>query len=205
MSRKDRSNSDRGYSDRKMGNRKPIPTFLIVCEGEKTEPNYFKCFPVSTRPKIEIVGAGCETIAVVKEALKLKKDKNFDNIWYVFDRDPSRDKTAQRFNSALQIAEKENIKVAYSNECFELWYLLHFHFYNTAIPRKDYGEMLTKLMLSGYAKNSDNMYTLLEDKQPQAIKHARKLLSGYNPHNPESDNPATTVHLLVEELNQYIR
>ena len=61
MPRKDRSNSDRGYSDRKMGNRKPIPTFLIVCEGEKTEPNYFKCFPVSTRPKIEIVGAGCET------------------------------------------------------------------------------------------------------------------------------------------------
>ncbi len=205
MSRKDRSNSDRGYSDRKMGNRKPIPTFLIVCEGEKTEPNYFKCFPVSTRPKIEIVGAGCETIAVVKEALKLKKDKNFDNIWCVFDRDPSRDKTAQRFNSALQLAEKENIKVAYSNECFELWYLLHFHFYNTPIPRKDYGEMLTKLMLSGYAKNSDHMYTLLEDKQPQAIKHARKLLASYDPHNPESDNPATTVHLLVEELNQYIR
>ena len=119
MSRKDRSNSGQGYSDRKMGNRKPIPTFLIVCEGEKTEPNYFKCFPVSTRPKIEIVGAGCETIAVVKEALKLKKDKNFDNIWCVFDRDPSQDKTAQRFNSALQLAEKENIKVAYSNECFE--------------------------------------------------------------------------------------
>jgi RloB-like protein len=65
--------------------------------------------------------------------------------------------------------------------------------------------MLTKLMLSGYAKNSDSMYTLLEDKQSQAIKHARKLLASYNPHNPESDNPATTVHLLVEELNQYIR
>jgi hypothetical protein len=36
-----------------MGNRKPIPTFLIVCEGKKTEPNYFRSFPVSTRPEIE--------------------------------------------------------------------------------------------------------------------------------------------------------
>jgi hypothetical protein len=92
----------------------------------------------------------------------LNKDKKFNNVWCVFDRDPSRDKTAQRFNNALQLAAKENIKVAYSNECFEIWYLLHFHFYNTAIPRKDYGEMLRKLMLSEYAKNSDNMYELLK-------------------------------------------
>jgi hypothetical protein len=49
------------------------------------------------------------------------------------------------------------------------------------------------------------MYAKLEDKQPQAIKHAKTLLASYDPHDPESDNPVTTVHLLVEELNQYIR
>jgi RloB-like protein len=205
MSRKDRSNSDQGYSDRKMGNRKPIPTFLIVCEGEKTEKYYFESFPVSTRPEVEIIGAGCETISVVNKALELMGNKKFDRVWCVFDRDPSRDKTAQRFNNALQLAKKENIDVAYSNECFEIWYLLHFHFYNTAIPRKDYGKMLTALLGVKYEKNSEDMYKLLEDNQPRAIKHARKLLDSYDPHNPESDNPATTVHLLVEELNQYIR
>ena len=188
-----------------MGNRKPISTFLIVCEGAKTEPNYFRSFPVSTRPEIKIVGAGCETIAVVNKALELSKDKNFDRIWCVFDRDPSCDKTAQRFNDALQKAAKNGISVAYSNECFEIWFLLHFHFYNTAISRNDYGKMLTKLMQIEYEKSSDDMYVMLEDKQPQAIKHARKLLASYEPHNPESDNPATNVHLLVEELNQYIR
>jgi hypothetical protein len=205
MSRKDRSNSGQGYSDRKMSNRKPIPTFLIVCEGEKTEPNYFRSFPVSTRPEIEIVGAGCETIAVVNKALELRNKGSFDRVWCVFDRDPSRDKTAQRFNDALQLAKKENIDIAYSNECFEIWYLLHFHFYNTAISRKDYGKMLTKLMSIEYEKSSSDMFILLEDRQPQAIKHAHKLLASYDPHNPESDNPVTTVHLLVEELNLYIR
>jgi hypothetical protein len=197
-----RDRSSQGYSDRKVGNRKPIPTFLIVCEGEKTEPNYFRSFPVSTRPEIDIVGAGCETIAVVNRAIKLRDKKSYDRIWCVFDRDPSRvNNTKQRFNTAMQLAKNEGIEVAYSNECFEIWYLLHFNFYDTPIPRSDYRKMLTKLLECDYEKNSDDMYVKLEDRQTQAIKHARKLLISYDPHNPENDNPATTVHLLVEELN----
>ena len=65
--------------------------------------------------------------------------------------------------------------------------------------------MLTKVLGYDYDKNSDNLYVKLEDKQSQAIKNAKKLLASHDPHNPESDNPATTVHLLVQELNQYIR
>ena len=208
---RDRLNSSKDYTERKIGNRETIPTFLIVCEGEKTEPNYFRSFPISTRPEITIVGAGCETIAVVNKAIELMteraKTRAFDRVWCVFDRDPSRvNNTAQRFNEALRLAKKEDIEVAYSNECFELWYLLHFHFYDTAVPRSDYYKKLTTLLKYDYAKNSDDMYAKLEDKQPQAIKHARKLLASYDPnHQPESDNPATTVHLLVEELNKYIR
>ena len=202
-----RLTSSKGYTERIIATRDPIPTFLIVCEGEKTEPNYFRSFPVSTRPEITIVGAGCETISVVNKAIELMANRAFDRVWCVFDRDPSRvNNTAQRFNTALRLAEKENIRVAYSNECFELWYLLHFNFYDTAVPRSDYYKKLTTLLKYDYAKNSDDMYAKLEDKQPQAIKHAQKLLASYDPtHQPESDNPATTVHLLVEELNKAIR
>lgn len=200
------SRSEQGFTPREVGTRDPIPTFLIVCEGAKTEPNYFKSFPISTRPEITIVGAGCETIAVVHKAIELMENKQFDRVWCVFDRDPSNvNNTAERFRKALQVAEKENIKVAYSNECFEIWYLLHFHLFSTGVPRSDYKKKLDKLLGCNYEKNSDDMYARLEDIQPQAIKHAKTLLASYDPHNPESDNPATTVHLLVEELNQYIR
>jgi RloB-like protein len=200
------SRSEQGFTAREIGTRDPIPTFLIVCEGAKTEPNYFKSFPVSTRPEVTIIGAGCETIAVVNRAIELMENKKFDRVWCVFDRDPSNvNNTAARFRKALQVAEKENIKIAYSNECFEIWYLLHFHLYDTGIPRSDYKKKLTKLLGCDYAKNSDDMYARLEDIQHQAIKHAKILLSSYDPHDPESDNPVTTVHLLVEELNQYIR
>jgi RloB-like protein len=200
------SRSEQGFTARAVGMRDPIPTFLIVCEGSKTEPNYFKSFPVSTRPEITIVGAGCETIAVVNKAIELMENQKFDRVWCVFDRDPSNvNNTATRFRKALQVAEKENIKVAYSNECFEIWYLLHFHLYDTGIPRNDYKKKLTKLLGYKYEKNSNDMYARLEDIQHQAIKHAKTLLASYDPHNPESDNPVTTVHLLVAELNQYIR
>ncbi len=202
--------SSRGYAERKVGNKETIPTFLIVYEGEKTEPNYFRSFPVSTRPEVTIVGAGCETIAVVNKAIELMTERSktepFDRVWCVFDRDPSRvNNTAQRFNKAIGLATKKNIEVAYSNECFELWYLLHFHFYDTAVPRSDYYKKLTELLKCDYTKNGNDMYAKLEDRQTQAIKHARKLLASYDPHYPESDNPATTVHLLVEELNKHIR
>jgi len=40
----------------------------------------------------------------------------------------------------------------------------------------------------------------------QEIKNAKKLLHSYgNEHNPESDNPSTRVHLLVEVLNALVK
>ena len=46
--------------------------YLIVCEGEKTEPNYFKAFQKHLPPKIQtikIVGEGKNTINVVESAI----------------------------------------------------------------------------------------------------------------------------------------
>ncbi|MES0335829.1 MAG: RloB family protein [Candidatus Magnetobacterium sp. LHC-1] len=86
---------------------------------------------------------------------------------------------------------------------FELWYLLHFHYYDTAIDIDSYKKMLSGLLDRKYQKNSRDMYATLKDKQDAAIRNARKLLERYNPHVPEKDNPSTTVHLLVEELNVY--
>ena len=53
-----------------------------------------------------------------------------------------------------------------------------------------------------YQKNSDTIYDDLRNRQVNAIRNAEKLLASYNPLNPGQDNPSTTVHLLVKELNQ---
>lgn len=193
--------SSRGYSERKVETRELRERFLIVCEGEKTEPNYFKSFPVP-KDVIDIHGLGANTTSLVKEAIKLKnKDGDYDQVWCVFDRDSF---TKQNFNAAISMAKAQGIQVAYSNEAFELWYLLHFHYYHTAMSRKRYGTMLTQLLGYEYQKNSETIYEKLENRQKDAIRNSRKLLEQYDPPNPECDNPSTTVHLLVEQLNRFI-
>ncbi len=63
---------------------------------------------------------------------------------------------------------------------------------------------LNTLLGCKYEKNSDSIYDDLRDKQDTAIKNAENLIKQYQPHNPARDNPSTTVHLLVKELNRFI-
>lgn len=194
--------SRKGYSARKMKKRDLYERFLIVCEGEKTEPHYFKSFRVP-KDVIDIYGFGYNPTRLVKKAIQLKKhDGDYDQVWCVFDRDSV---PQTQFKAALTLAKNNDIQVAYSNEAFELWYLLHFNFYQTAVPRSDYIKKLSKLMGQKYKKNSETIYQELETRQSTAIKNAKRLLKQYHPPRPTHDNPSTTVHLLVEELNRFIR
>ena len=207
MSKKSSSRSKIDYYNRKVKSRR---WFLIVCEGEKTEPNYFKSFPVDTKViKLDIKGEGKNTKSLVKKAIEWKNKDEYDEndrFWCVFDRDKNTKNSndAQNFNAAITLARNNGIDVAYSNDAFELWYLLHFHFYNTGTSRKDYPDKLTELLGHKYQKNSETIYEELKDKQQDAIKHAKLLLQKYDRPNPETENPSTTVHLLVEELNSFI-
>ena len=176
---------------------------MIVCEGERTEPNYFERFRVPRDVvALEVRGIGYNTLSLVREAIKLKDEGDYDQVWCVFDRDSI---PAQTFNEALRLANQEGIRVAYSNEAFELWYLLHFDFLNTGIRRAAYIARLTEKIGKRYAKNSRDMYDILESRQQTAIENAKRLLNIYNLCRPAEDNPSTTVHLLVIELLKFSR
>jgi hypothetical protein len=186
----------RGYSKRIVGTRNPKERFLVVCEGEKTEPNYFKGFRVPGRT-VDIRGVGYNTVSLIQEAIALKSQEEYDQVWCVFDRD---DFPAQHFNEAISLANANNIKIAYSNEAFELWYILHFDYHQSGISRADYIKILSKKLGHHYEKSNETIYDELASKLPAAIRNAQKLLANYDPPKPESDNPSTTVHLLVMEL-----
>jgi hypothetical protein len=172
---------------------------LIVCEGEKTEPNYFRSFRVPGLV-VDVKGVGENPSRLVKTTQEYNQKDEYDQIWCVFDRDDWR---TQDFNNAIKKAKTLKFRVAYSNEAFELWYVLHFEFLNTAIPRSQYIQKISSILGQPYQKNSTTIYNDLLGKQDTALKHARKLLSQYDPHNPAKDNPVTTVHLLVQELNRF--
>jgi RloB-like protein len=194
---KQKANS-RSYSLRKVNTREVKQRFLIVCEGTKTEPNYFRSFRVP-KDAVEIRGVAEDPSKLVNSAKDLSTEDEYDQVWCVFDRDPGA-WTAENFNNALKNAKRHKFHVAYSNESFELWYILHFQFLGTATSRHDYEDKLSKLLGQKYQKNDPKMYDKLLEQQPDAIKNAEQLLASYDRSNPEKDNPSTTVHLLVQAL-----
>ena len=198
---KKRKSSGQGYQPRRVNTREPLPRFLIVCEGEKTEPAYFDGFRVPS-VTIEIVGLGKDPLTLVERAIDRRSKDPYDQVWCVFDRD---EVPAERFNQALLLAQRRQIKVAYSNQAFELWYLLHFHYCDVAQARHDYGNGLSRQLGRVYQKNDPALYRELLPRQDVAIRHAERLLAEYNPANPAADDPSTTVHLLVQELNRFIQ
>jgi hypothetical protein len=151
---------------------------------------------------VEVRGTGYNTLSLVREAIKIKDEGDYDQVWCVFDRDSF---PVLAFNEAISLAQREGIKVAYSNEAFELWYLLHFDFLNTGISRAAYITLLTERIGRRYEKNSRDMYDTLESRQQIAIENAKRLLKIYSPCRPAEDNPSTTVHLLVIELLKFSR
>lgn len=194
--------------------------YLIVCEGEKTEPNYFEGLKqdlpkgVLTAYQIDIEGTGRNTQSLVDEAVRLKtvyeKDtgRAIDNLWVVFDRDSF---AANDFNNAILRCENSEpiIGCAWSNEAFELWYLLHFHYYQNAMNRKQYQNLIEQNLqhfIGGgyrYEKNSTIMYDLLKEHGSidNAIRNAKRLAKTYGTRQEYAEhNPCTMVWKLVGEL-----
>jgi len=200
MNKGKRSSGKRRSSDRVVGRVEPIQTFLIVCEGKRTEPNYFRAFRVPANVQVQIIGEGYNTLSLVERAVVLSAEQYYHQVWCVFDRDSF---PVKSFNAALMLAKQHKFHVAYSNEAFELWYLLHFHYLESGIQRATYITRLERELHREYFKNDSRMYNDLLSRQPDAIRNARRLLAMNSHPDPARDNPSTTVHLLVEELNKF--
>ena len=185
-----------------VAHRQPLPRILIVCEGEKTEPGYFLGFHVTDN----VFGQGLETLRVVEDAIRRNAlDGPFDQIWCVFDRDgfPPAD-----FDNAIgnvRSLESNGFHVAFSNEAFELWYLLHFEYLQSAISRSMYCDKLSAHLGCKYNKSDPNVGILVGEKgsEQDAIRNAEKLLSLHDPGVPyHKCAPMTTVHELVKVLRE---
>lgn len=191
----------RGYTVRAINTRQVRQRFLIVCEGAKTEPTYFQQFRVPSLV-VNVEGLGYDPRQLVDKAIDLRRADDYDQVWCVFDRDSW---PIDNFNGAIAKAQKQKIQIAYSNEAFELWYLLHFNYHDTGIPRHEYITRLHTLLGKPYAKNSLTIYAELESRMDDALRNAEQLMAQYDPPTPAADNPSTTVHLLVKELRRFSR
>lgn len=194
--------------------------YLIVTEGIETEVNYFTNIKkiieslfrsniIVDKVSLEIEGKGRSTMVLVNEALKMRSLRSYSEVWVVFDKDNNKD-----FDEAIAFAKSKGLNVAWSNECFELWLLLHFQNLNSAISRDDYSSKLSehfkkKNINNGvYDKNIKEIFDITSSFVYTAIERSTRLVKE-NIQNeifsPTKMNPCTTVQDLVEQLIQYIK
>ncbi|MDN3587173.1 RloB family protein [Pedobacter aquatilis] len=188
--------------------------FLIVSEGERTEPIYFN-YLASQLPKhmvntIEVDGAGDNTLNVVNKAIELRDERkanklkpNFDEVWAVYDKDDFPD---ARYNLAVETAGQNGIESAHSNQSFELWYVLHFQYLQSALHRDDYYPILSGHLGLKYAKNTLDVVKRIESlgNEKQAIAWAKALEEMHVGQSQAKSCPSTRVYELVERLRKYI-
>ena len=223
---------------RKLEIREKRKDVIIACEDSVSSPEYFqqiihfliKEHRIAPDSIVIVPHDGSTHPTGVLKNLKNYKNKDktykdFDYKWIVIDRDCERviggGHTAKDFNNALKSANNRRgdlrVEVAYANDAFELWYLLHFEYRNTAISRDEIIEsLILKLkQLDAYKFSKLNrnnikqsnytklIYESLLPLQETAISNAKRLLSSYGAeHNPEQDNPSTTIHKLVVLLRE---
>ena len=111
----------------------------IFCEGA-TEVGYFSSFKKKTKAI-----PGGNALKIVTEAI-LRKDRDIrpaDQYWIVFDKD---DTPTAEFDRAVKLAQANGFQIAWSNQAFELWLILHFREVSHACHRKKYEEMLRRYL-----------------------------------------------------------
>lgn len=199
--------------------REKAKSFLIICEGSNTEPAYFKSFPLGNA-EVECYGMGSSKTALVEQVIDiLKKDEDtkLKEVWVVFDFDIRPDQLGQQkmdYNEAIILAEHNDIKVACSNDCFELWFLLHYQPVTNQWIRHQYYEKLSELWHCNYQKDGKaytfcrNIYQRLQKdercSQDEAILRAQSLHKEHFDRPHADKNPFTSVFQLVQALNAYL-
>lgn len=191
---------------------------LIVTEGTDTEPAYFgaikeiinKRYPEKIH--LDVSGEGDNTISLFGRAKLLAGNNSnvYKHVWIVYDTD---DFPADHIDRVLQLCvenstEETTFHAIWSNQCIELWFLLHFSFMQSDIHRTEYWPKLTEHLkqigAGEYMKNRKDMYQILYPYMNYAIGNAKRLNSLNEGKLPSKAAPGTKVYELIEVLKPYL-
>ena len=203
---------------REKAKRAPYERVLIVCEGKKTEPLYFRGLRLALRRHpanvvIEDRKSGLDPKSLVAFAIEtFKKDKDFDHVFCVFDKDKH-----ISYNAALdkiratRLTGGATLHPITSVPCFEIWLLLHFTYttrpFSKAGSDSNCALLIDALDRKGripvYEKGSRDIFRAISAKLEKAISNAEMLEKFHK--TSQTDNPSTRVHHLVQYLRSLKR
>lgn len=161
---------------------------------------------------LDIAGEGNNTLNLfVAARQKAVGNANiYKHVWVVYDADDfpagSIDKTADLCRQYSN--DETEYHAIWSNQCIELWYLLHFSFMQSDLHRSEYwpklSEWLKNIGQDKYLKNRDDMFEVLRPFMDIAIANAKRLEKNNEGKNPSKSSPGTKVYVLVDKLRTYL-
>jgi hypothetical protein len=195
---------------------KPRRTFLIVTEGEKTEPSYFEAL----RNRLHLTSVevhvyhpeATDPRSLTEEAIRISADRKrrarnsyavvpYDEVWVVYDLEKTGDER-RRLHRSQQAKQKAcGLRAATSDPSFEFWLLLHFRY--TTCPFPDCRAVIKQLKrhLPEYEKRlAVPDLKILLDRTKDAIKNADTCRKHHRACNG-SGNPSTEMDVLVRSLD----
>ena len=204
--------------NRKINSRASYDRVLIVSEGSKTEPNYFKEIRSHFRlhtANIEVRPSefGTAPIQVVEYAQSLfvngdthKKlaKRAFDRVYVVFDRDDHESyvkaiNLAHSLDGKLKNDDSKSVtfKAVVSVPCFELWLLLHYEEIHAPIHRSQVTQRLKRYYPS-YEKGMGGVFGYTQKHLTLAISRAESLARKNTVYS--NHEPYTNIYELVDFL-----
>ena len=134
----------------------------------------------------------------------------YKHVWIIYDTD---DFPKQNINVVPDLCKKystddRQYHAIWSNQCIELWFLLHFSFWQSDLHRREYypklDEHLRRINAGKYQKNRNDMFDILRPYIDSAVKNAKKLEAVNANKTPASSGPGTMVYEFIEMIKPYI-
>lgn len=188
------------------------PAILVVCEGKKSEPFYFRLLGAVLRDAsvtLAVVSVGKGGFAVVEKAAQLVDWDRYQAVWCVLDHEGIHSDPAD-FERAVRLADELGFELAISNPTFELWYLFHLIPISpdATIYRSAYDVIaaLAKQMGRSYIKGDAHFAAKVLQRAradlPTLIAEAARTFPYATDTAPGARcaNPTTHVHRLVGQL-----
>lgn len=205
MARRRRSAGGRTLK-RKVAVRQPRKTLVIFCEGERTEPEYLEALKrkpsvrdvaaVDIRVETSHGGAPLTLVSMAADARSraISEEAEIDEFWCVFDVEwPV---NHPNLKAAIEQAYRNEIRVAVSNPCFELWLILHFKDHNRWLSNDQAAKLRRRLDGSSDKGLVAAKYMPLTD---EAARRAAKLDERHSRDGSPfpNNNPSSGMHRLL--------
>ena len=195
---------------RRVAFRTPKRTFLVFCEGTRTEPDYIKALRqepavrdlASVDIRVDLHASGAVPLTLVNAAAETRirtsqEQGEVDEVWCLFDIEWPRNHPD--LPEAKARAEESDVRLAISNPCFELWLALHFEDHTAWLDNK----AARKLLRDHDGSSGKGLHgASYMPRRADAARRARALTAKHAGDGTEfpDDNPSSGMYLFLEAI-----